>query len=149
MGTSQNIEIPEKIDAEKVDNVVQKKSIAGFKVSDNSSSIEILIVPVSKREKELVRVAAVQLNFKLSDAGFPPQIIDRGRLKAKVLRALEVACEEGADIVCLPELCVCEDWIQEIGGKCQDVAVIAGSYYDGEKHNVCKPLLGSGADIPP
>ena len=110
--------------------------------------LALKLCSVSKREKELVRVAAVQLNFKLSDSGFPPRIIDKERSKAKVLRALEMALNEGADIVCLPELCVCEDWIPEIKGVCQDVAVIAGSYYDAEKHNVCKPLLGSGADIP-
>ena len=145
---TENIEILEKMGEEKVDDAVQIKNAAELKMSADSSSLETLVVPVSRREKELVRIAVVQLNFKLSDEGFPPQIIDKDRLKAKVLRVLEVARAEGADIVCLPELSVCEDWIPEIEGACQDVAVIAGSYYDGEKHNVCKPLLGSGADIP-
>jgi len=145
---SEKVGIPEKTDTGKVDAIVQKENVYEFKVHDDLSNIKTLLVPVSKREKELVRIAAVQLNFKLSDAGFPPSIIDKDRSKAKVLRALEMALNEGADIVCLPELCVCEDWIPEIMGVCQNVAVIAGSYYDSEKHNICKPLLGSGADIP-
>ena len=90
----------------------------------------------------------MQLNFKLSSVGFPPQILDTDRSKAKVLRALEIAHNKDADIVCLPELCIYEDWIPEIQGMFQDVVVIAGSYYDAENHNVCKPFLGSGADVP-
>jgi predicted amidohydrolase len=141
-----NAGIPEDTDTGKVDDIVQKKNVSEFKVYDDLG-IETRFV--SKREKELLRVAAVQINFKLSPAGFPPEIIGKNEAKAKVMRALEMALNEEVDIVCLPELCVCEDWIPEIKVAYQDVAVIAGSYYDAEKHNVCKPLLGSGADIPP
>lgn len=87
--------------------------------------------------------------MNLSNKGFPPQIIDKNQSKSKVQKALKIACDKEADIVCLPELCICEDWIPEIKNACQNIAVIARSYYDTEKHNVCKTLLDSGSDIPP
>ena len=85
----------------------------------------------------------------MSENSFPPQIIDEDKSKKKVLNALKIARELRADIVCLPELCVCKDWIPEIKSICQDMVVIPGSYYDEKKHNICKPLLDSDTDIPP
>lgn len=146
---TENIEIPEKIGEEKVSNPIQVKKIAELKVNSDSDNVETLLVSVSKREKEIVRIAAIQLNFKLSDTGFPPQIIDKSQSKSKVMEALKMARDAEVDIVCLPELCICEDWIPEIKDACQNIAVIAGSYYDAEKHNVCQPLLDSGSNIPP
>ncbi|QIB91008.1 HEAT repeat domain-containing protein [Methanosarcina mazei] len=109
---------------------------------------EVLYVPVSKCEKEIVRVAAVQFDFRLSDTIFPPQIIDKEKTRRKILHILNIARYEGVDIVCLPELCLYEDWISDIEGMYKEVAIIAGSFYNEKKQNVCKSLFISGMDIP-
>jgi predicted amidohydrolase len=113
-----------------------------------SSSPKIRVFKVSTRKKEIVRVAAVQLNFSLAEDSFPPEIVNKFELKEKILRAIKIALNEGADIVCLPELCIYDDWILDIESIRQDMVVIAGSYYDVENHNICRLLLSSDSNIP-
>ena len=52
-----------------------------------------------------------------------------------------------ANIACLPELCLYEEWISEIKEKYPDMLVIGGSFYK-DKKNICPLIIKSDADIP-
>ena len=95
---------------------------------------------LSKREKNDVRVATVQINFDLSET-FPPEILDKQTTKKKVETAIKKAVQKNADIICLPELSVCKEWIPEIKKQCENIIIIAGTYYDINNHNVCKLIF--------
>ena len=51
-----------------------------------------------------------------------------------------------ANIACLPELCLYEEWISEIKEKYPDMLVIGGSFYK-DKKNICPLIIKSDADI--
>ena len=87
----------------------------------------------------------------MSNTSFPPQITDINGSKAKIQRALDIALKKQVDVICLPELCLCKDWIHEIKKSLakRNVVVIAGSYYDTDKHNVCEVLMDLSKNIPP
>lgn len=134
---------------ERVNKFIKKKNIPESKGYGGLNNIEVKNIFASNLKKEVQRVVAIQLDFKLTTK-FPPQIVDKNRTKKKVLHALEIAVYEKADVVCLPELCLYEDWITEIEQLIvkQGTVVIAGSYYDTDKHNICYPLMDSCANIP-
>lgn len=96
---------------------------------------------VSARSKNIVRVATAQINFELSN-GFPPKIENQQSTKNKIKKAIEESILKNADIICLPELSVCESWISEIQELCKNRIVIAGVNYDHQNHNVCKLISG-------
>jgi hypothetical protein len=100
-------------------------------------------IKISPKNKEIARIAAIQLNFELSVDRFPPEIVDKETVRRKIGSALSVAKEYKADIVCFPELCICDEWLPEIKSQSADMIVIAGSYYDEERHNTCQILYNS------
>jgi len=72
-----------------------------------------------------------------------------GEIQKKILKILEDAIEKKANIICFPELCMAEDIMKDIQDhvdECDDVIVIAGSFYDHEKKNVC-PVIVSNEEI--
>ncbi|MCZ7405632.1 MAG: HEAT repeat domain-containing protein [Candidatus Methanoperedens sp.] len=105
-------------------------------------------VYISEKRNNTVRIATVQLKFKLTDS-FPPKIINEEKVKNNVLQALKIAKEEKANIVCLPELCICEEWLPDIKRQCEGMIVIPGSYYDKDYHNICKLILNSDIEVSP
>nr|MDO8081694.1 HEAT repeat domain-containing protein [Candidatus Freyarchaeota archaeon] len=144
-------EIRGKIETTKSMDAEEKIRVISEVFDDLKNNIEfprIKDVFISKREKEIVRIATVQLDFELLTDSFPPVIKDKEATKAKVLKALKIAKDEGANIVCLPELCVCEDWLCEIKNRCVGMIIIPGSYYDKENHNLCRLILDSDEDVP-
>jgi len=94
-------------------------------------------IVVSARSKNIVRVTTAQINFELSN-GFPPKIENQQSTKKKIKKAIEESILKNADIICLPELSVCESWVSEVQELCKDRIVIAGVNYDDQNHNVCK-----------
>lgn len=94
-------------------------------------------IVVSARSKNIIRVATAQINFELSN-GFPPKIENQQSTKKKIKKAIEESILKNADIICLPELSICESWVSEIQELCKDRIVIAGVNYDDQNHNVCK-----------
>lgn len=94
-------------------------------------------IVVSARSKNIARVATAQINFELSN-GFPPEIENQQSTKKKIKKAIEESILKNADIICLPELSVCESWVSEVQELCKDRIVIAGVNYDDQNHNVCK-----------
>lgn len=107
-------------------------------------------IHIADRIKENVRIATVQLNYALSNK-FPYRIKDedKGEVKNKILNALKTAQEEEVNILCLPELCNCEEWLPEIRESCKNIIVISGTYYDNENHNICKLITDLDVEITP
>lgn len=101
-----------------------------------------------EEKKDTVKIGTVQIAFELSDS-FPPEIIDKEATRDKVFKALDVASKENVDIVCLPELCICEYWLFEIEKQYPELITIAGSYYDKEGHNVCRVIIDSDQNLLP
>ncbi|KAF5413101.1 MAG: hypothetical protein C5S47_00095 [Candidatus Methanogasteraceae archaeon] len=115
-------------------------------VQENIHIPKIQTVHISKTEQEIVRIAVAQISFELTES-FPFTIKKRDEVKTKIFSALEIAKRDGANIVCLPELCLCEEWISEIKGKYPDMIIIGGSFYKDNK-NICPIIMESGTDIP-
>jgi len=104
-------------------------------------SIELNKISVSKKEKDVVRIATVQLNFGLTS--FPFKVKDKINTISKIHKALEKAKEKNVDIICFPELCFLEEWLSEIQEKYSNIIIIAGSYYNDEYNNQCQVLFGT------
>ncbi len=107
---------------------------------------KIQTVHISETEQEIVRIAVAQFCFELAES-FPFTVKNRDEVKTKVFSALEIAKQDSADIVCLPELCIYEEWISEIKGKHTDMIVIGGSFYKDNK-NICPVIIKSDTDTP-
>ena len=107
---------------------------------------KIQTVHISETEQEIVRIAVAQISFELTES-FPFTVKNKDEVKTKIFSALDIAKQDGANIVCLPELCLCEEWIGEIKGKYPDMIVIGGSFYKDNK-NICPIIMKSGTDIP-
>ena len=107
---------------------------------------KIQTVHILGREQEIVRIAVAQISFELTES-FPFTVKNRDKVKTKVFSALGIAKQNGANIVCLPELCLCEDWIGEIRKRYPDMIVIGGSFYK-DKMNICPVIMKSDAVIP-
>jgi len=101
-------------------------------------------VHISETEQEIVRIAVAQFCFELTET-FPPVLIDKDEVKIKVFSALEIAKHDDANIVCLPELCLCEEWVSEIEERYPNMIVIGGSFYK-DKMNICPVIMKSDAD---
>lgn len=101
-----------------------------------------------EEKKDTVKIGTVQIAFELSDS-FPPKIKDKEATREKVFKTLDIASKENVDIVCLPELCICEDWLSEIEKRYPDMIVVAGSYYDEKGHNVCRIIMDSDRNLLP
>ena len=99
-------------------------------------------------KKDTVKIGTVQIAFELSDS-FPPEIKNKKATREKIFKLLDIASKENVNIVCLPELCICEDWLSEIEKHYPDMIVIAGSYYDEQGHNVCRVIMDSDRDLLP
>ena len=99
---------------------------------------------ISDTQKEIVRIAVAQFCFELTES-FPFVLKNKDEVKMKVFSALEIAKYDGANILCLPELCLCEEWICEIEERYPDMIVIGGSFYK-DKMNICPVIMKSNAN---
>ena len=115
-------------------------------VQENIHIPKIQTVHISETEQEIVRIAVAQIYFELTES-LPFTIKKRDEVKTKIFSALEIAKQDGVNIVCLPELCLCEEWINEIKRKYIDMIVIGGSFYEDNK-NICPIMWESDIDIP-
>lgn len=111
-----------------------------------NSKFALRNIRVSTKEKDIVRIATVQLNFELSDS-FPFEIQNKAQTIDTIYNALEKANEKDVDIICFPELSFCEDWLPDIKKKYSNMLIIAGSYYY-RGNNVCQILVNSDKRIP-
>ena len=144
----------------KVDACEQLKNLAEMEIPEQSAALarvfeyvqenihipKIQTVHILETEQEIVRIAVAQFCFELTES-FPFTIKDKGEVKTKIFSTLDIAKQNGANIVCLPELCLCEEWISEIKGKYPDMIIIGGSFYKDNK-NICPIIMESDTDIP-
>jgi predicted amidohydrolase len=144
----------------KVDACEQLKNLPGMELSEQGAAIarvfeyvqenihipKIQTVHVSETEYEIVRIAIAQISFELTES-FPFTVKGRDDVKTKIFSALEISRKGGANIVCLPELCICGEWISEIEERYPDMIVIGGSFYKDNK-NICPVIMESDADTP-
>jgi len=111
-------------------------------VLDQSSSIPIETISslneISEKISEYVRIAVIQLNYELSEDTFPPKLIDFKATKEKIFNLMRETKKENAKIVCLPELCLCEEWLSDLKKEFSEMIIIAGSYYNKNNQNICK-----------
>ena len=144
----------------KVDACEQLKNLMDMEILERGAAIirvfkhvqesihipKIQTVPISETEQEIVRIAVAQISFELTES-FPFFLKNKDEVKTKVFSALDIAKQNGANIVCLPELCLCEEWINEIKRQYPDMIVIGGSFYK-ENKNICPIIMESDTDIP-
>jgi len=144
----------------KVDACEQLKNLADMEILEQVTALarvfehvqesihipKIQTVPISETEQEIVRIAVAQISFELTES-FPFTVKNRDEVKTKIFSALDIAKQDDANIVCLPELCLCKEWISEIKGKYTDMLIIGGSFYEDNK-NICPIIMESGTDIP-
>ncbi|MCD4841420.1 MAG: HEAT repeat domain-containing protein [Methanosarcinales archaeon] len=115
-------------------------------VQENIHIPKIQTVHISETEQEIVRIAVTQISFELTES-FPFTVKNKDEVKTKIFSALDIAKQDEANIVCLPELCLCNGWISEIKEKYPDMIVIGGSFYEDNK-NICPIIMESYTDIP-
>ncbi|NOR48416.1 MAG: hypothetical protein GQ533_10310, partial [Methanosarcinaceae archaeon] len=115
-------------------------------VQENIHIPKVQTVHISETEHEIVRIVVAQISFELTES-FPFVLKNKDEVKTKVFSALDIAKQDGANIVCLPELCLYEEWIGEIKGKYPDMIVIGGSFYKDNK-NICPVIMESDTDTP-
>ncbi|NOR47161.1 MAG: hypothetical protein GQ533_03820 [Methanosarcinaceae archaeon] len=115
-------------------------------VQENIHIPKIQTVHISETEQEIVRIAVTQISFELTES-FPFTVKNKDEVKTKIFSALDIAKQDEANIVCLPELCLCNGWISEIKEKYPDMIVIGGSFYEDNK-NICPIIMESCNDIP-
>ncbi len=144
----------------KVDACEQLKNLTDMEILEQGAALarvfeyaqenihipKIQTVPISETEQEIVRIAVAQISFELTES-FPFVLKNKDEVKTKVFSALDISEQDGANIVCLPELCLCNGWISEIKEKYPDMIVIGGSFYKDNK-NICPIIMESGTDIP-
>jgi HEAT repeat protein/predicted amidohydrolase len=114
--------------------------------SHRNEALPTKTVHILETKKEIVRIAVAQFCFELTES-FPFTVKNRDEVKTKIFSALEIAKHDGANIVCLPELCLCEEWISEIEERYPDMIIIGGSFYK-DKMNICPIIMESATDIP-
>lgn len=108
----------------------------------------ITTINISERQVDCVRVAAIQINYKLTDY-FPFKIKeDHEIVKHKILSFIKKAKEQDANIICLPELCLCEKWLPEIETIAEGVIIIPGSFYNNNNQNICPIIMDSNKGVP-
>jgi len=86
-----------------------------------------------------VTVCVAQIDYELRPR-FPFRPLRAKSVHDKILRVLSLASDKEAHIVCLPELCMREEWSEEIAEASRDKVIIAGSYYD-DRRNTCLILI--------
>lgn len=126
---------------------IKERIKANYSENLKNSKFALQNISVSKKEKDIIRIATVQLDFELSDS-FPPEIKDKNKTINKINYALEKANENFIDIICFPELSFCEEWLSDIEQKYSSMLIIAGTYYN-RNNNCCQILFDSGGRILP
>lgn len=136
---------------EEISREIKPSSGESLQISNESEgNISQKKITISIKKQEVVRIATIQLNFELSSDRFPPEIVDKERVKSRIKNALTIAKEHKANLVCLPELSICDEWLPEIKSQSTGMIIIAGSNYDKEGHNKCQILYSSNdVEIPP
>lgn len=117
---------------------VQKINEVADYIYTNFRIPPIIDIHISDAQKEIVKVAAIQISFELTQ--FPQSIVNKEKCKEKIISALNIAKSEGVNIACLPELCMSEEWISYIRDRYPEMIIIGGSYYKNN-FNKCPIIM--------
>lgn len=123
-----------------------KKIVNGYDIKEKIVCPRIETIHISNTRNNIIRVAVIQLYYELTKS-FPPTIENKVDIKKKIFSGLDFARQNNVNIVCLPELCLCEEWISEIKGKYPDMIIIGGGFYKDCK-NTCPIIIRSNEDVP-
>lgn len=115
-------------------------------ISQNLNIPRIQTVHFCGSKKETVRVAVIQFCYKLTNS-YPFVIENKDEVKAKIFSGLNIAERERANIVCLPELCLIEEWILDMEKNYSNMIIVGGSFYKDNK-NICPIIAKSNTEIP-
>jgi predicted amidohydrolase len=138
---------------EKANHTCQRQSINGEialtddSIGKNTDSINLENFFISKETKNVIKIATVQIDYKLSEK-FPFEPLNKNRIKEKFELALKKSVDLGVDIICFSELCFCEEWLKDIEENYPNIAIIPGTYYDGDNHNICTLLIDHATGVP-
>ncbi|MCZ7358010.1 MAG: HEAT repeat domain-containing protein [Candidatus Methanoperedens sp.] len=116
-------------------------------ISKNLNIPRIETVHICGTQEKLVRIAVIQFCYELTKS-FPPVIKNKDMVKAKIFSGLDMAKKDNANIACLPELCLCEEWKPEIENNYPEMLVICGGFYKNNS-NVCPIITKSDIEIVP
>lgn len=94
-----------------------------------------------------IKIANIQIGTPQNELiGSPPVIDERCELsqERKITFFLNKACNEGANLIILPELSTSHNICRMISEKFRDSKriIVMGSYYDNNSHNVSEILVG-------
>lgn len=110
------------------------------KLMDSVRRLILKDIPIELSIKNnYIRICLIQLDFTLTKK-FPYELKEKSLVKRKIMGALEIAQKDAVNIVCLPELSISEEFIEDIK-KFKDMIVIAGSYYR-DNFNIC-PVIAN------
>lgn len=105
---------------------------------------EIICIPIPNIGNDSINVCLVQLDFGITKK-FPYQLEQKEEVREKIVKALQVANQEGINIICFPELSFAQEFIDE-AKQYKDMIIIGGSYYH-EDFNIC-PVIINGKEYP-
>jgi len=107
--------------------------------------LEVTTLFIEDAQNKWVRVALAQLNFSLEPNRAPKEfgytLKKKQEVKRKIFKALEIANKNEVHIICFPELCIVEQWIEKAKTQYQNMIMVLGTYYrDG--FNICPIIIG-------
>jgi tetratricopeptide (TPR) repeat protein/predicted amidohydrolase len=104
----------------------------------NGPKIIEIPIPYDIKNK-FIKIGLVQLKYTLTKT-YPYKLEKKEIVKSKILSALKIADSEDIDILCFPELCFSEEFIEE-ARKYKNRIIIGGSFYR-DNFNICPVLMG-------
>ena len=133
------------------DKIKGKPYTAKPTVKGKEKEPKIIYKYIADTQKQWVRFCLVQMDFSLKSQHAPKEygnvLKEKGKIKNKIFKALDIANKNKVDVICFPELSFAKGWVEEIKDKYNEMIIIGGSYYDGG-HNVC-PIIINGEYIDP
>ena len=83
------------------------------------------------------------MDFQLTKT-FPSRLENKGKVKKKILKAIDIATKNKVKIICFPELSFDQEFVREVK-KYKNIVIIGGSYYDSNRYNMC-PVFINGQE---
>jgi tetratricopeptide (TPR) repeat protein/predicted amidohydrolase len=125
--------------------ITTEESYAPKPTKTPADEIEISNILIEDTSANTVRVALVQLDFRLEFNKHPEEfgykLQQKKMLKLKIIKALEIAENNNVNLICFPELCASKEWIDEIKGRWKNMVIVLGSYYENGFNN-CPVIIG-------
>ena len=150
------LRISDALDGDLTEEITDKIKGKHYTIKPTVKGIEkepkIIYKYIADLENEWVRFCLVQMDFSLKSQPAPKEyghvLKEKGKIKNKIFKALDIANKNKVNIVCFPELSFTKEWVEEIKDKYMEMIIIGGSYYDGG-YNVCPIIIDREYIEPP